>query len=164
MTTKERPEIRVADEVWLVTALLHRENPSRDDFAVKEIEARAAEEGLLDERRRGIYPHILQHCVANRPPNPNDYRMLYESRPKYRRLFRIGDNYHPQRQGKVTPEADEIPMRYGYLLNWYEEWSRAQVERAIQSDPLLALYGSGKSLWADEHADEYVARLRAGWE
>jgi hypothetical protein len=31
-------------------------------------------------------------------------------------------------------------------------------------DPLLALYGSGKELWADEHADEYVARLREGWE
>jgi hypothetical protein len=26
--------------------------------------------------------------------------------------------------------------------------------------PLLALRGSGKELWADEHADEYVRRLR----
>jgi hypothetical protein len=33
----------------------------------------------------------------------------------------------------------------------------------FRSDPLLALYGSGKALWAGEHADEYVARLRAGW-
>jgi hypothetical protein len=31
------------------------------------------------------------------------------------------------------------------------------------SDPLLALRGSGKRLWADEHADDYVARLREGW-
>jgi hypothetical protein len=31
-------------------------------------------------------------------------------------------------------------------------------------DPLLALYGSGKGLWADEHADEYVRRLREGWD
>jgi hypothetical protein len=30
----------------------------------------------------------------------------------------------------------------------------------IESDPLLALVGSGKDLWADEHADEYVRRLR----
>jgi hypothetical protein len=30
----------------------------------------------------------------------------------------------------------------------------------IESDPLLALAGSGKDLWADEHADEYVRRLR----
>jgi len=27
-------------------------------------------------------------------------------------------------------------------------------------DPLLALRGSGKQLWADEHADVYVRRLR----
>jgi len=30
------------------------------------------------------------------------------------------------------------------------------------SDPLLDLYGSGKDIWSDEHADEYVARLRGG--
>jgi len=162
--TKIVAQIKVADEVWLATALLHRENPSREDFTLKEIEERAAEEELIDERRRGVYLHILQHCVANRPPNPNDYRMLYQTRPKHRRLFRIGDSHNPQRQGKITPETDEIPLQYAYLLKWYEDWSRSQVERAIHSDPLLALYGSGKELWADEHADEYVARLRAGWE
>jgi hypothetical protein len=26
------------------------------------------------------------------------------------------------------------------------------------------LRGSGKELWADEHADVYVRRLREGWE
>jgi hypothetical protein len=31
-------------------------------------------------------------------------------------------------------------------------------------DPLLALVGSGRDLWADEHADEYVNRLREDWE
>jgi hypothetical protein len=161
---KTTQQIKVADEVWVATALLHHENPSREDFTLREIEERAAQEGLIDERRRGVYIHILQHCVANRPPNPNDYRMLYQSRSKHRRLFRIGDSYDPQRRGKITPEIEEIPSQYAYLLKWYEDWSRSQVERAIHSDPLLALYGSGKSLWADEHADEYVARLRAGWE
>jgi hypothetical protein len=29
-----------------------------------------------------------------------------------------------------------------------------------RNDPLLALRGSGKELWADEHADDYVRRLR----
>lgn len=32
-----------------------------------------------------------------------------------------------------------------------------------KNDPLLALRGSGKELWADEHTDEYVRRLRGGW-
>jgi hypothetical protein len=33
-----------------------------------------------------------------------------------------------------------------------------------REDPILALRGSGKKLWADEHADEYVKGLRGGWE
>jgi hypothetical protein len=32
----------------------------------------------------------------------------------------------------------------------------------VETDPLLALRGSGKDLWADEHADEHVRRLREG--
>lgn len=165
MKTKVMPKIKVADEVWLATALLHRENPSRTDFALSEIVERVSKEGIIDELRPGVYVHAALHCVANRPPNPGRYRMLYETRPKYRRLFRLGDSYHPQREGsKVTPAADGIPLRYADLLNWYENWSRSHGQRASESDPLLALYGSGKKLWADEHADEYVARLRAGWE
>jgi hypothetical protein len=31
-------------------------------------------------------------------------------------------------------------------------------------DPLLALTGSGKDVWADERADEYVRRLRLDWK
>jgi hypothetical protein len=33
--------------------------------------------------------------------------------------------------------------------------------RRIEFDPLLALRGSGRSLWADEHADDYIRRLRS---
>jgi hypothetical protein len=165
MKTNVIPKIKVADEVWLATALLHRENPSRADFSLNEIVERAAKEAIVDELRPGVYVHAALHCVANRPPNPGRYRMLYETRPKYRRLFRLGDSYNPQREGsKIAPDTDEMPLRYADLLNWYENWSRSEGKRANESDPLLALYGSGKKLWADEHADEYVARLRAGWE
>ena len=31
-------------------------------------------------------------------------------------------------------------------------------------DPILALRGLGKEIWADEDPDEYVRRLRKGWE
>ena len=34
----------------------------------------------------------------------------------------------------------------------------------IDEDPLVRLFGSGKDLWADEHADEYVRGLRGGWD
>jgi hypothetical protein len=36
--------------------------------------------------------------------------------------------------------------------------------KTTQTDPLLELLGSGRDLWADEHADEYVRRLRELWE
>jgi Uracil DNA glycosylase superfamily len=36
--------------------------------------------------------------------------------------------------------------------------------RDCKNDLLVALRGSGKKLWANEHSDEYVRRLRTGWE
>jgi hypothetical protein len=165
INTKIIRNVKVADEVWIATAMLHRENPYRAEFTLNEIVERAAQEEIVDERRPGVYVHAALHCVANRPPKGGRYRMLYETRPKHRRLFRMGDSYDPLREGsKITPEIDEIPRSYEYLLKWYEDWSREQVKQAIQSDPLLGLYGSGKKIWADEHADEYVSRLRARWE
>jgi len=45
-----------------------------------------------------------------------------------------------------------------------QDWNQDIVEERIKNDPLLVLRGSGKELWADEHADEYVRRLREGWD
>src|ERR1700761_5660341 len=119
MDRRTMHRVKVADEVWLATALLHRENPSRSDFTLDEIVARATKEAVADELRPGVYVHAALHCVANRPPNPGRYRMLYETRPKHRRLFRVGDHYDLRREGsKITPEPDEIPAGYEGLLKW----------------------------------------------
>jgi len=158
-------EIKVADEVWIAVALLHREHPETTDFAVDEIVDRARREGLSKPFRKGVYVHAIQHCVANRPPNSGRYRMLVETAPGRRRLFRAGDIYDPAREGaKTVPEHDELPPRYAHLLDWYRDWSKDNIEDRIKNDPLLALYGDGKDLWADETADDYVRRLREGWE
>jgi hypothetical protein len=158
--------IKVADEVWIATALLQRKYPNAD-FAIEEIMQRATEEAGKEPLRPGVYVHVVQHCVANRPPNPGRYRMLFETAPGRRRLFRSGDNYDAAREGaKIVPAREDIPTEYAALLDWYRDWSQDQdnVEDKIKNDPLLALRGSGKELWADEHADEYVRRLREGWE
>jgi hypothetical protein len=157
--------IKVADEAWIAVASLHREYPHKPDFTVEEIMERAAKESGKEPLRPGVYVHIVQHCVANRPPSPGRYRMLVETRPGRRRLFRPGDSYHPQREGsKTMPNREDLPGEYRSLLDWYRDWSRDCAEDRITNDPLLGLYGSGKDLWADEHADEYVRRLREGWE
>src|ERR1700693_1900235 len=112
--------LKVADEVWTATALLHREHPEAADFSVEEIVRRAEGEGLHKPLRRGVYVHVIQHCVANRRPNPGRYRMLFETGAGRRRLFRKGDSYHPGREGaKVTPEVEDLPQGYSGLVGWY---------------------------------------------
>ena len=66
---------------------------------------------------------------------------------------------------EVLPEPEHLPKNwFKRVLAWYRGWCAKGAERAIEDDPLRALRGSGKSLWADEHADDYVRRLREGWE
>jgi len=157
--------VKVADEAWIAAALLHQENPKKPDFTIDEIVERAAQEAVSGPQRPGVYVHVVQHSVANRPANPGRYRMLVETSTGRRRLFRKGDAYHPSRAGgKIKPNRDEVPPGYGDLLTWYDEWSSASTELAADRDPLLSLCGSGSRLWSDEHADEYVQRLRKGWE
>lgn len=157
--------IKVADEVWIATALLQHEQSERGDFTIEEIKERIKRENIAGELRTGAYAHIVGHCVANRPPNSGRYRMLIETAPGRRRLFRTGDSYDPAREGaKTQPAREDIPPNYAYLLDWYREWNKNNLEDRIKNDPLLALRGSGKHIWADEHADEYIRRLREGWE
>ena len=160
-----KTHVKVADEVWIIAALLHREQPRTADFAIEEIMARAQNEGIVRPLRPGVYVHVVQHCVANRAPNPGRYRMLLETSSGRRRLFRRGDPDHPEREGgKVVPSREEIPDQYRDLLDWYEKWSSRAIRNSIETDPLLQLRGSGKLVWADEHADDYVRHLREGWE
>ena len=158
-------KLKVADEVWIATALLHREHPEQPDFSIEQIVERAQKEALHQPMRPGVYVHVVQHCVANRPPNPGRYRMIFETSGGRRRLFRKGDSFHPEREGgKITPNRDDLPFGYSGLLNWYDEWSSTVGANPKKDDPLLSLRGSGKQLWASEHADDYIRRLREGWE
>jgi hypothetical protein len=165
MPVSLRSVLKVADEVWIAAALLHRERPDSGDFAIEEIVQRVQQENLYGSLRAGVYVHVVQHCVANRPPNPGRYRILYETTEGRRRLFRKGDAEHPgRRDAKSTPAGSDLPLGYKGLLTWYESWCVESANRAVGSDPLLSLVGSGRELWAEEHADEYVDRLRAGWK
>ncbi len=172
--------IRIADGVWLATALLHREHPDRADFTESEIMARFVAEGFPRGQHSNTLPaHIGSHCVANlrrsrKKSDPSKlqggaYRILYETRSGFRRLFRPGDDVHPDRvqlrhPSKAQPKREEIPAKYHALLAWYENWIKPGNElaaiRNMEDDPLLRLRGSGKHIWADEHADEYVNNLR----
>lgn len=162
-------KLAAADRVWITTALLHHENPSKNDFSLAEIRERGRQEGLVEEHVNTFYVHANQHCVANRQPNPGNYRMLFETAKGRRRLYREGDMAWAGRTGKMQPRREDIPPKYHSLLDWYQTWRRGSSNNSGGSapktvDPLLALRGSGRDLWKDEHADEYVRHLREGWE
>jgi hypothetical protein len=164
VASRTRSHVKVADEVWVATILLHQEHPDQPDFSIEQIVERAAKQAIAGPIRPGVYVHVVQHCVANRPPNPGRYRMLFETAPGRRRLFRKGDSYHPGREGaKVRPNPEDLPVGYGGLIAWYHDWSAATAA-APETDSLLGLVGSGRELWRDERADAYVRRLREGWE
>lgn len=161
MATSVQQDVKVADEVWIATALLQREHPERADFTAKEITDRAQRENITGALRKGVYVHALLHCVANLPPNPGRYRMLFETAKGRRRLFRPRDRYDPKREGgKTVPAPDAIPPEYRELLDWYRTWAGG----AQLGDPLLALAGTGRAIWAGEPGDRYIQRLREGWE
>ncbi len=91
--------------------------------------------------------------------------MLVETGVNRRRLYRQGDPAHEGRRGaKITPLREAIPSRYHALLGWYEREYAPRHPRRPEADALLALRGSGCVIWADEPADQYVRRLREGWE
>jgi hypothetical protein len=171
-------KFRIADRIWIATALLHQKHPSRDDFSKDEIRDSLAAEGLgQGVERDSVNNHLDQHCVANVRPSTGRYRLLYETTQGNLRLYRPSDerevdpgrrsqlrsSLKPRRGERSVPYRAEIPSKYHPLLDWYEDWSRkAPLPPTLNfdDDPLLRLRGSGRAIWADEHADEYVENLR----
>jgi hypothetical protein len=179
-------DVTCAVEVFLATALLHREQPSRHDFTIQEIVSRAARENITGEMRQGVNVHASQHCVANKPPNPSKHKMLFATDKHNRRLLLPGDDVHPERTGKIFPDPGELPERYLPLLDWaksrYESARNFANDRGLTStgnssnsitesksadrwlESLFELEGLGKEHWKDIDPDEFVRHLREGWE
>ena len=121
--------LKVADEVWIIAVLLQQEHPDQPDFSVEEIMDRARREKLTDRLRPGFYVHVIQHCVANRAPNPGRYRMLIETSTGRRRLFRHGDSYQPEREVEKSHPPTKI-CQPGTANSWTGTGSGLQEEFA----------------------------------
>ncbi len=181
----EKIDVGCAAEVFLTTALLHREQPQRSDFSIQEIVDRAARENIAGRLRSGLNVHASQHCVANRAPNPAKHRMLFATGKHTRRLLLVGDEVHRERTGKIFPDAGEIPEQYLPLLHWakrrYDDGGSRTLPQSGSGDlerqntergegpqrwleSLLEMEGLGNECWKDVDPDEYVRKLREGWE
>jgi len=158
-------DLKVADETFLATALLHREQPERLDFTIGEIVERARRENLFGELRPGVRVHATLHCVANRAPNPGTYRMLYATGKRTRRLLLAGDDVDPDRTGKIFPQDEDVPPKYREIVEWAKQrYGTEKQDRGRWLDSVFQLRGLGKELWRGEDADEYIRKLREGWE
>ncbi len=180
-------EVSCAVEVFLATALLHKEQPGRPEFTIQEIVNKAASEKITEELRSGVSVHASQHCVANKAPNPAKHRMLFATGKHTRRLLLPGDEVHPERTGKIFPEAGEIPEKYLTLLEWAKKRYAEGLSQSVTYRPtggsgmirtqdretqtpqrwlesLFELEGLGKEYWKDVDPDEFVRKLREGWE
>jgi hypothetical protein len=110
--------------------------------------------------------------------------MLFATSKHTRRLLLPNDEVHSGRIGKIFPDAGEIPDKYLPLLGWasrrFEQSagmaaavpvpatsnsgdSEGQTERRWL-ESLFELEGLGKDHWKDVDPDEFVRKLREGWE
>ena len=162
-TTLGGANLTVTNAVWVATALLHKKYGERDGFAPEEIVQCVRELNLTEGSEDSIRQHVRQHSVANKKPQPNTVCMLFDPGGGVRRLFRTGDKAWLGRNvSRTHPKWEDLPAKYQDLRRWYEEdWDVSG--RGDEEDPLLALVGSGRHLWKDEHADEFIARLRSDW-
>jgi hypothetical protein len=177
-------EVTCANEVFIATALLHREHPERKDFLIQEIVSRAEQENLHGDLRPSVNVHASSHCVANKEPKPARYRMLFATGKHTRRLLLPGDEAHRGRNGKILPDSDELPEQYLPLLEWararYERarnatgiWTGGQQDQSATQEKaprsrhlsgLLQARGIGAEMAAGIDPDDYLRELREGWE
>jgi len=151
--------LKVADEVWVAVACLHREHPERQGFSPREILERAGRLHPGVACRPGLQPHIYQHCVATEEPSPARYRMLSRNPDRTLRLFRQGDGYHRKRKsGKTQPDRAALPQEHRSLVDWYMSEYDQPRGRRLEEDPILALAGVGKELWKSLGGGDAVIR------
>lgn len=161
-------KLLLADRIWITVAALHQEFPQQEDFSKEEIRDKMRNSGLMDGVNPGsVAAHLKEHMVANVPPSTSKYRMLFKTPSERLRLFRPDDWVDPKRRtrnlSKQTPNREELPEKYLPLLDWYSEWcerNKTPIQKRYDDDPLIRLIGSGRHIWAEEHADEYVENLR----
>jgi len=134
-------KLKVADEVWIAGPPSPR-TPQAPDFSIEEIVDRARREGYTN-LCVPVFMFMLCSIALQSPPNPGRYRMLFETSEGRRRLFRIGDTYHPtERRERLFQTWRPSPAVRG-LLGWYDDWSRTSASDSDESDPLLRLRGTG---------------------
>ncbi len=137
-----------ATAVWIALATLHKGNPKKEAFQVKEIADKIEELGIQNVSDGTISTHISSHCVANKPAQPDTHRKTIRVRRGWYRLFVKGDYYDDTRKkGQIKPLQETMPERFHDLIKWYDEDYMKQKygkpEPEFES-PMEIIYGAKK--------------------
>ena len=164
-TAYAKATVKIADELFLIVALLHKEQPDKPSFTMKEVLDRASFEGL-GGLPGSLRAHASGHAAANRDPKGSGgYRMIFVEPDKRIRLLRSSDYVHPGRHQKFFPDPNEVPATYHELLKWSKARYAGEPEKPARwLDGLHQLRGLGSEVWAGTDPDAYVRELREGWE
>jgi len=91
--------------------------------------------------------------------------MLYATGGNRRRLLLAGDHLHPERTGRIFPDPGDLPAKYNDLIDWAKaRYAKGGGEPVRWLEGLFQMAATGKDIWKGEDPDEYVRRLREGWE
>ena len=115
--------VKVADAVWVATAMLHESEGIHKSFSKGRISDKVIKEIDSSKNAGSIEHNISVHCLANRPARPmkdNHCKMYRESRGRYR-LYRSGeDDRDPSRRGcHVEPDRERLPPEHRKWIEWY---------------------------------------------
>ena len=108
----------VVSRVWVTTATLHKENPTRSSFTVDEIRQKVHKQGFSTHAKKTIDIHIMAHCVANAPLNQcTSHRKLCRVGKSLYRLYRNGDPCDEAKlNGKTHLPPETLPPEYKELV------------------------------------------------
>lgn len=109
--------------IWISVATLHIEYGMDVNFSIKQITENIIQQNLCNSTPHTIFTNLSSHCVANSPTIHASYhRKIYRVSLGQYRLYKRGEYCHPTRENcKTAPLAIELPDRYKYLINWYDE-------------------------------------------
>ena len=127
--------------VWIATALLHKEYPSRDAFQGREIFNKVKALKILRASDSTLKTHISHHCVANAVPSPNKDRKLLRLGNGWFRLWKDRDEYNGGRMsGESVPYINKIPKPFQYLFDWYSNEYSFYKDQTEEVTKLTGMY------------------------
>ncbi|MBI2681985.1 MAG: hypothetical protein HYX26_01985 [Acidobacteriales bacterium] len=136
------------NELWVSAALLLKNEPAQPELEIRAIREKLYELNPSRRGQRAVFAYLSDHCVANKKRGKHSIgaRIFVDVGHRMRRLYRDGDDVHPDRvRGKSRPEKRELPRKFWHLIDWYDTEYNRIADPAAAPAPADQPDGSGKN-------------------